>query len=153
MRMIMLIAAAGLLLNGCQQQAAGNPADAELQAAVLLIEQNLLDWARQNGGLYPEMLGPELLKDAQNKALLNPYDGTEMHPVAFTAGELAAGNICYIAVHEGAEVQEYVLLGFGEDMAGGQDVDGDGKGDGVIELKRSSGVSEERMRELIAEMK
>ncbi|MCB1186709.1 hypothetical protein KDL29_06020 [bacterium] len=141
------------LLAGCNQPAADSLADMELKAHIATIEQNLLDWARQNGGLYPETLNADLMKDGQNMALINPYDRTEMHPVAFTAGELAAGNVCYIAVHDGYEVKDYILLGFGEDMAAGQDMDGDGKPDGVIEVRRSSGVSAEKMRSMIEEMK
>lgn len=142
-----------VLLSACPGPPATAPEAGKLERNLDIVSGNLTDWARGNGGLYPEILTPELLLDGQREPLVNPYDETEVHPVAFTAGEGRAGNICYIAVHDGYDVKGYILLGFGNTPDSGQDVDGDGKPDGVVAFSTSPGVTMEQAAALISEMK
>ncbi len=150
--LILLLAV--LMLSACNQAPAENPDDAVVRSNVHCVEVNLVTWARQNGGLYPASLTSDLLRDEHNDVLYNPYwFEVQAHPVAFTAGKARNGHISYIPVYDGYEIKDYILLGFGNDSNAGEDVDGDGKPDNVIQVSTSSGIEPGEIAAIISEMK
>lgn len=141
-----------VLLASCDSGKSGDPQQTEVMHNTTMVMNNLTEWAKTNGGLYPEQLSSELLKDFQNEALLNPYTGSELIPVAYGSDPAVFGNICYISVHEGMEVHDYILMGFGNTPGSGEDVDGDGTGDNVVSMITSTGYGKDEAVKFIREM-
>jgi len=141
-----------LSIIGCDSRPQHGPNEEAVRSNVQLVLLNLIEWAKQNGGLYPEQLSADLLKDVQNEAIKNPYSGKDAFPVAFGSGPDSFGNLCYIPIHDGLEVSGYILLGFGNDPAGGEDVDGDGTPDNVVAHVYSGNITEESMMSHLREL-
>jgi hypothetical protein len=139
-------------LASCNSGQGNDPQQEAVRHNTTMVMNNLTEWAKANGGLYPEQLTSELLKDFQNEALLNPYSGSELIPVAFLRDPAVFGNICYIPVHEGMEVPNYILLGFGNTPEGWEDVDGDGTGDNVAAMITSTGLGKAEAVKYIHDM-
>ena len=154
-RVVMFLMAllAGACLAACSKGGELSPEDAAVAGNVRLVFYNLTEWAKQNGGLYPEQLNADMLKDAQNETIKNPYTKSDVFPVAFGSAEAGFGNLCYVPIHDGIDVTGYILLGFGNDLQGGEDVDGDGAADNVVIHIFPGNVTEEQMQSVMKELR
>ena len=111
------------------------------------IQRALAQWAVDHEGLYPQHINQLSLGAAPYLPAgfyANPFTAqmyaehnTAEVPLGWTAG--APGNFSYLQYYdEAGDVTGYLLLAYGASRASGQDVDGDGRSDGVISVLASS---------------
>jgi hypothetical protein len=101
------------------------------------ISHQLEKWSVSHNGLYPDDINV-LIEDGNMVSFpVNAGSLSSMREVKFTDLD-RKGNFSYLPVYGKDAVHAYYLIGYGFENAPGEDVDGDGKGDDVLLVLKSS---------------
>lgn len=116
-----------------------------------ILRQHVEHWAEQHGGLYPDDAMQLLAELDPQEIPRNPLSEGPVQALWIDARlDEKPGNFCYIPVYDEDHASGYYLLGFGEELAGSEDVDDNGEVDGVMLVLQPEGAIQPSLGDVLS---